>query len=83
MTERNKINSETSTKMKVVAGKTKLTLKQLEEIHPGSVLELDRKVDDLLDLYADDTLVAKGQLVISDGELGISIVQIINKKGNI
>ena len=78
----NKVNSEKMVNMKVVAGKTKLTVKQLNEIHPGSVLELDRNVDDLIDLYINDTLVAKGRLVTNKEELGINIVQIINKEDN-
>ena len=80
MIDKAKINSEVKVKLKVVAGKTLLTLKQLSALQTGSILELDRNTDDLMDLYVNNVLVARGRLVVNNGELGISIVEVIDNE---
>jgi len=70
------LNSEV--KVKVVAGKTALTLRQLSELQSGSILELDRRIDDMVDIYVNDTLVAKGRLFTENDELIVKIAEIVN-----
>nr|QIM10626.1 hypothetical protein PlAlph_5180 [uncultured Alphaproteobacteria bacterium] len=60
----------------VVAGKTRLTLKQLADLREGSVLELDKMVGEPVDLYVNDILAARGKLMLSGSELGVYITEI-------
>ena len=77
MIDISKISSEVKVRVKVVAGKTTLTLRQLSELQQGSVLELDRSIDDDVDIYVNDVLTAKGKPVVINGELGINITEIL------
>ncbi len=63
--------------VQAVAGKTLLKLSQLEELKIGDVLKLERKIDEPIDIYANDALVAKGRVVVSDNKLGILVTEII------
>ena len=78
MIDMSKISSEIKVRVKVVAGKTTLTLRQLAELHQGSILELDHSIDDGVDIYVNDVLTAKGRPVVIDGELGITITEILS-----
>ena len=69
------INSKVKVRVKVVVGKVALSLKQLSEMQTGTILELDRNVDDLVDVYVNDVLAAKGRLFTDNGELGVKIVE--------
>lgn len=60
----------------VVAGKTRLTLKQIADLREGSVLELDKMVGEPVDLYVNDILAARGKLMLSGNELGVYITEI-------
>lgn len=60
----------------VVAGKARLSLKQLAELKEGAVLELDKMVGEPVDLYINDVLAARGKLMLSGGGLGVCITEI-------
>lgn len=60
----------------VVAGKTSLTLKQLADLKEGAVLELDKMVNEPVDIYVNGVAAAKGKLMLSGGELGVCITEI-------
>ncbi|VAV93372.1 Flagellar motor switch protein FliN, partial [hydrothermal vent metagenome] len=53
---------------------------QLLKLGSGSVVELDRKVGEAIDIYVNNRLVARGEVVILDEKLGITMTEII--KGN-
>ena len=44
---------------------------------PGHVLELDRKVGEAIDIYVNNRLVARGEVVIVDERLGVTMTEII------
>ena len=60
-----------------VLGKTHLTVSQLLKLGQGSVLELDRKVGEAIDIYVNNRLVARGEVVVVDDRLGVTMTEII------
>ena len=44
---------------------------------PGAVLELDRKVGEAIDIYVNDRLVARGEVVLVEEKLGVTMTEII------
>lgn len=64
-------------KVSAVLGKTRIDLATLREFGPGSVIELNRKVGEPIDLYVNDRLIARGELVMTDGALGVTMTEIV------
>ena len=60
-----------------VLGRTHLSVAQLLRLTQGSVLELDRKVGEAIDIYVNNRLVARGEVVIVDDRLGVTMTEII------
>ena len=60
-----------------VLGRAHLSVAQLLKLAQGSVLELDRKVGEAIDIYVNNRLVARGEVVIVDDRLGVTMTEII------
>jgi flagellar motor switch protein FliN/FliY len=60
-----------------VLGKTTLQVNQLLKLGRGAVVELDRKVGEAVDIYVNNRLVARGEVVIVDERLGVTMTEII------
>ena len=60
-----------------VLGKTHIELNSLLKLQAGSVVELDRKVGEAIDIYVNDRLVARGEVVVVDDRLGVTMTEII------
>jgi flagellar motor switch protein FliN len=58
-------------------GRTRMTVKQILELERGSVIELDRIAGDPVDLFVNDHLIARGEVVIVDDNFGIRITEIL------
>jgi flagellar motor switch protein FliN/FliY len=65
-----------------VLGKASMTVAQLLQLNQGSVLELDRKVGEAIDIYVNNRLVARGEVVIVDDRLGVTMTEIIKDGDN-
>jgi flagellar motor switch protein FliN/FliY len=65
-----------SLRLTVEVGSASLTLASLLDLGEGSVLELDRQVNDPLDLLVNGTLIAKGEIVETNGRFGIRIIDV-------
>lgn len=63
-----------------VLGKSYLQVSQLLKLAPGAVIELDRKVGEAIDICVNNRLVARGEVVLVEDRLGITMTEII--KGN-
>ncbi len=61
----------------VEVGSAALRLSDLLDLAEGSVVELDRQADDLLDIMANGTLIAKGEIVTVDGRYGVRVVDVV------
>jgi flagellar motor switch protein FliN len=66
-----------SLRISVEVGSASLTLAELLSLNEGSVIELDRQANDLLDIFANGTLVAKGEVVAVDGRYGIRVIDVV------
>ncbi|MGF1463575.1 MAG: flagellar motor switch protein FliN [Maricaulaceae bacterium] len=60
-----------------VLGKTQIEVASLLQLARGSVLELDRKVGEAIDIYVNNRLVARGEVVVVDERLGVTMTEII------
>jgi flagellar motor switch protein FliN len=60
-----------------VLGRATLSVAQLLQLSSGSVLDLDRKVGEAIDIYVNNRLVARGEVVIVDDRLGVTMTEII------
>lgn len=63
-------------RMSVEVGSTQLRLAEIMNLAEGSVVELDRQADELLDIMVNGTLVARGEVVTVNGRYGIRVVEI-------
>ena len=64
----------------VVLGKATIPIDNLLKLSKGSVVELDRKIGEFVDIYVNDTIVAKGEIVIVDNKIGVTLTEVINTK---
>ncbi len=60
-----------------VLGKAKMDVSALLKLSKGSVMELDRKVGEAIDIYVNNRLVARGEVVVVDHRLGVTMTEII------
>ena len=60
-----------------VLGKATLQVSQLLKLGRGAVVELDRKVGEAIDIYVNDRLVARGEVVVVEDRLGVTMTEII------
>jgi flagellar motor switch protein FliN/FliY len=60
-----------------VLGRTRLEIGELLRLGPGTVLELDRRVGEAIDIFVNDRLVARGEVVLVDDRLGVTMTEII------
>ena len=70
-------------RMSVEVGSTALRLSELMDLAEGSVVELDRQSHELLDIMANGTLVAKGEVVTVNGRFGIRVVEVVATEGSL
>ena len=69
--------SDIPVQISVVLGKTNMQVQQLLKLGRGAVVELDRKVGEPVDIYVNNRLVARGEVVVVDDRLGITMTEII------
>lgn len=60
-----------------VLGKSTMPVSSLLKLGRGAVVELDRKVGEAIDIYVNNRLVARGEVVVVEDRLGITMTEII------
>jgi flagellar motor switch protein FliN/FliY len=65
-----------------VLGRAKMDVGDLLRLGPGAVLELDRKVGEAIDIYVNNRLVARGEVVLVEDKLGVTMTEIIKADRN-
>jgi flagellar motor switch protein FliN/FliY len=60
-----------------VLGRATLEVNQLLKLGRGAVVELDRKVGEAVDIYVNNRLVARGEVVVVEDRLGVTMTEII------
>jgi len=57
-------------------GRRRLLLREILELNPGSVVELDRQVQEPVDVLLDGRSVARGEVVVIDGNYGLRVTEV-------
>ena len=65
-----------------VLGRAQMDVGGLLGLGPGTVLELDRKVGEAIDIYVNNRLVARGEVVLVEDKLGVTMTEIIKVERN-
>ncbi len=60
-----------------ILGKTNMEVSELLRLGRGAVVELDRKVGEAIDIYVNNRLVARGEVVVVEDRLGVTMTEII------
>jgi flagellar motor switch protein FliN/FliY len=60
-----------------VLGKSGMEVSQLLKLGKGTIVELDRKVGEAIDIYVNNRLVARGEVVLVEDRLGVTMTEII------
>lgn len=60
-----------------VLGRSRMDVGALLKLGPGSVLELDRRVGEAIDIYVNNRLVTRGEVVLVEDKLGVTMTEII------
>ena len=60
-----------------VLGRSRMQVGELLKLGPGTVLELDRRVGEAIDIYINNRLVARGEVVLVEDKLGVTMTEII------
>lgn len=67
-------------RVSAVLGKSSMQVSQLLKLGRGAVVELDRKVGEAIDIYVNNRLVARGEVVVVDDKLGVTMTEIIKSE---
>ncbi|MEI7845162.1 MAG: flagellar motor switch protein FliN [Chloroflexota bacterium] len=71
-----------SLRVTVELGRTRMQLSQILELQHGSVVELDRIAGDPVDIFVNDLLMARGEVVVVDDKFGVRITEMIAAKAD-
>lgn len=63
--------------IQAVLGRTHMEVSELLRLDAGDVVELDRKVGEAIDIYVNNRHVARGEVVLVDDRLGVTMTEII------
>ena len=69
-------------RVSAVLGRSKMEVGELLKLGPGTVLELDRRVGEAIDIYVNNRLVARGEVVLVEDKLGVTMTEIIKADHN-
>lgn len=67
-----------SLRISVEVGSASIPLSEILSLAEGSVVELDRQANDVLDIFANGTLIAKGEVVTVDGRYGVRVTDVVS-----
>ncbi len=65
-------------KLTVEIGSTSLSLRELLALGEGSVIELDRQADELLDVFVNGTLIGRGEVVTVGDRFGVKMTELVS-----
>ena len=67
----------------VELGRTKRSVKEILELSPGSIIELDKLAGEPVDILVNNRPIAKGEVVVIDENFGVRVTDIISKSDRI
>nr|WP_284053364.1 flagellar motor switch protein FliN [Stakelama marina] len=67
-------------KVQAVLGRARMSVAELMQMRPGHVVELDRKVGEPVDIFVNNRLIARGEVVMIDNALGVTLTEIVRQE---
>jgi flagellar motor switch protein FliN/FliY len=64
-------------RVSAILGQSRMQVSELLKMTQGTVVELDRKVGEAIDIYVNNRLVARGEVVLVEDRLGVTMTEII------
>ena len=64
-------------RISVVLGRTRIPVANLLKMDIGTVVELDRQVGEAVEIFVNDRLVARGEIVLVENRLGVTMTEIV------
>ena len=65
--------------VKAVLGRSSMEVSELLKVGKGTIVELDRKVGEAIDIYVNNRLVARGEVVLVEDRLGVTMTEMIKQ----
>ena len=69
-----------SMRVTVELGRTRMPLAQILDLQKGSVVELERLAGEPVDVFVNDSLVARGEVVVVDDRFGVRITEMVSTR---
>jgi flagellar motor switch protein FliN/FliY len=66
-------------KIQAVLGKTKVNVGELMRMRSGDIIDLDRKAGEPIDVWVNNRLIARGEVVLTDGLLGVALTEMVRQ----
>lgn len=66
-------------RVQAVLGRARMPIGEMLRLQSGMVIELDRKVGEAVDIFVNDRLIARGEVVLVDESLGITLTEIVQQ----
>ena len=67
----------------VVLGKADMHIDSLLKLGKGAVIELDKNIGEEVDVYVNNKLVAKGEIVVVENKVGVTLTQLVSTDRNV
>ena len=67
-------------RVQAVLGRARMSVAELIQMGPGHVVELDRKVGEPVDIFVNNRLIARGEVVMIDNALGVTLTEIVRQE---
>ena len=78
-----KLLMDVSVPISVEVGRAQMSLEEIVQLRPGSIVPLDKKSDEAIELRVNGKLVARGEVVLVDDHYGLRITEIVDPAGRI
>lgn len=70
---------EVPVKVQAVLGRSRMDIGSLLKLRTGDVLELDRRVGEPVDIFVNNRPIARGEIVLIDGAIGVTLTEIVKQ----
>ena len=67
--------------LSVELGRTQMKVRDVMSLATGMVIELEKPVEDPVELYVNGKLIAKGEVVVVDDSLGVKVTEVLVRQG--
>ncbi|KJS24846.1 MAG: flagellar motor switch protein FliN [Hyphomonadaceae bacterium BRH_c29] len=64
----------------VVLGEVRMSMEELMVMSANDIVALERRTDEPVEIYVSDRLMARGRLVVADGQLGVTLSEIVDSR---